>query len=193
MVNFWWADLTEFPPAVDSSTRQLTPLRHMSLCSWYRVTWLIHVRIFCMNHSYWWPDFFICVTWLIHMCHIHHSYVRHLRRCGTGTHTHTHTHTLTYVTHSLLLYTSFVCATLVPLRHRHTHTHTHKHTHTHTHVCVSARERDRDRESKCACVCVCVCITIQWPPSTWRVCRKWIAHSILVQVCTFHIFIAEAL
>jgi len=39
------------------------------------VTWLIHVHD--MTHSYVWHDSFICVTWLIHMCDMTHSYVWH--------------------------------------------------------------------------------------------------------------------
>jgi len=36
------------------------------------VTWLIHM---CgMTHSYVWHDSFTCVTWLIHMCDMTHSY-----------------------------------------------------------------------------------------------------------------------
>ena len=39
------------------------------------VTWLLHI---CdMTHSYVWHDSFICVTWLIHMCDMTHSYVWH--------------------------------------------------------------------------------------------------------------------
>ena len=39
------------------------------------VTWLIHM---CdMTHSYVWHDSFICVTWLIHMCDMTHPYVWH--------------------------------------------------------------------------------------------------------------------
>ena len=39
------------------------------------VTWLIHM---CdITHSYVWHDSFICVTWLIHMCDITHAYVWH--------------------------------------------------------------------------------------------------------------------
>jgi len=39
------------------------------------VTWLIHM---CdMTHSYVWHDSFICVTWLIHMCDMNHSFVWH--------------------------------------------------------------------------------------------------------------------
>ena len=39
------------------------------------VTWLIHM---CdMTNSYVWHDSFICVTWLIHMCDMPHSYVWH--------------------------------------------------------------------------------------------------------------------
>ena len=39
------------------------------------VTWLIHM---CdMTHSYVWHDSFICVTWLVHMCDMTHSYVWH--------------------------------------------------------------------------------------------------------------------
>jgi len=39
------------------------------------VTWLIHM---CdMTHSYVRHDSFICVTWLIHMCDMTHSYVWH--------------------------------------------------------------------------------------------------------------------
>jgi len=37
------------------------------------VTWLIHMRD--VTHSYVWRDSFICVTWLIHMCDVTHSYV----------------------------------------------------------------------------------------------------------------------
>jgi len=37
------------------------------------VTWLIHM---CdMTHSYVWHDSFICVTWPTHMCDMTHSYV----------------------------------------------------------------------------------------------------------------------
>jgi len=39
------------------------------------VTWLILMRD--MPHSYVWPDSFICVTWLIHMCDMTHSYAWH--------------------------------------------------------------------------------------------------------------------
>jgi len=39
------------------------------------VTWLIHV---CdMTHSYVWHDSFICVTWLVHVCDMTRSYVWH--------------------------------------------------------------------------------------------------------------------
>jgi len=45
-------------------------MRHDSLIC---VTWLIHM---CdMTHSYVWHDSFICVTWFIHMCDMIHSYV----------------------------------------------------------------------------------------------------------------------
>jgi len=39
------------------------------------VTWLIHM--WDMTHSYVWRDSFICVTRLIHMCDATHSYVWH--------------------------------------------------------------------------------------------------------------------
>jgi len=39
------------------------------------VTWLI--RMCDMTHSYVRHDSFICATWLIHMCDMTHSYVRH--------------------------------------------------------------------------------------------------------------------
>ena len=47
----------------------------MSHVSFICVTWLIHM---CdMAHSYVWHDPFICVTWPIHMCDMTHSYVWH--------------------------------------------------------------------------------------------------------------------
>jgi len=61
--------------------------------SFIRATWLIQMRdmtyshsIICvtclihmygMTHSYVCHDSFICVTWLIHMCTMNHAYVRH--------------------------------------------------------------------------------------------------------------------
>jgi len=43
------------------------------LSSFLCVTWLIHM---CdMTHSYVWHDSFLCVTWRIHMCGMTHSYV----------------------------------------------------------------------------------------------------------------------
>jgi len=53
-------------------SRQLRhPHPQASVC----VTWLIHM---CgVTHSYVWHDSFICVTWLINMCHMTHSHVWH--------------------------------------------------------------------------------------------------------------------
>ena len=52
-------------------------VRHDSFIrdSFICVTWLIHM---ChVTYSYVWHDSFICVTWLIHMCDMTHSYVWH--------------------------------------------------------------------------------------------------------------------
>ena len=68
--------------------------RDIRACVWRDsfacVTWLIHV---CdVTHSYVWRDSFVRVTWLIHMCDVTHSYV-----CD--------------VSHSYVWCDSFICAT----------------------------------------------------------------------------------
>ena len=74
----------------------LTWLIHVWHDSFICVTWLIHV---CdMTHSYVWHDSFICVTWLIHICDVTHSYAWHDSfTCD--------------MTHSHVRYDSFICAT----------------------------------------------------------------------------------
>jgi len=47
-------------------------LNDVSRNSFRRVTWPIQI---CMSPSFVWHDSFICVTWLIHMCDMTHSYV----------------------------------------------------------------------------------------------------------------------
>jgi len=78
------------------------------------VTWLIHI---CdMTHSYVQHDSFICVTWLIHMCAMTHSYVWHdLFTCTAWL---IHMCNVTYshvcdVTHSYVRHDSFISATLL--------------------------------------------------------------------------------
>jgi len=44
-----------------------------SVCGFICVSWLIHMCV--VTHSYVCHDSFICVSWLIHMCVITHSYV----------------------------------------------------------------------------------------------------------------------
>ena len=63
---------------------------------------LIHT---CHTHSYKsWHDLFICVTWLIHMCDMTHSYVWHDSLWLIHMYD---------VTHSYVWYDSFICVTLL--------------------------------------------------------------------------------
>ena len=67
------------------------------------VTWLIHM---CdMTHSYVWHDSFICVTWLIHVC-----YMTHLVRETVVTRV-TWLNHLCDMTHSYEWHDSFICVT----------------------------------------------------------------------------------
>jgi len=68
------------------------------------VTWLI--RMCDMTHSYVWHDSFTCVTWLIHMCDMTHSYVRHDTLICVTWHTH-----MCDMTHSYVWHDSFICVT----------------------------------------------------------------------------------
>jgi len=85
--------------------------------SFFCVTWLI--RMCDMTHSYVWHDSFICVTWLIHMCEMIHSYVRHDSFiCVTWLiHMRDVTRCVTWlihmcdVSHSYVWHDSFVCVT----------------------------------------------------------------------------------
>jgi len=68
------------------------------------VTWLIHI---CdMTHSYVWHDSFICVTWLIHMCDMTYSYVWHDSFICVTCHIH-----MCDMTHSYMWHDSFICVT----------------------------------------------------------------------------------
>jgi len=58
----------------------------------YCVITLIHMTHSYVTHLYMWHDSFICVTWLIHMCDMTHSYVWH-------------------VTHLYMWHDSFICVT----------------------------------------------------------------------------------
>ena len=68
------------------------------------VTWLIHM---CdVTHSYVWRDSFISVTWLIHMGDMTHSYVWHDVFIGV-----TWLLDMCDMTHSYLWHDSFICVT----------------------------------------------------------------------------------
>ena len=68
------------------------------------LTWLVHM---CdVTHSYVWHDAFICVTWLIHMCDMTPSYVWHDSLiCATWL-----IH-MCDITHSYVWHDSFMCVT----------------------------------------------------------------------------------
>jgi len=94
-------------------------MSHVCLCVWYDpsicATWLIFM---CdMTHSYVRHDSFLCflcATWLIFMCHTTHSYVRHDSfMCATWL------IRMCAMTHSYVRHTSFICATLTHLYVRH--------------------------------------------------------------------------
>ena len=68
------------------------------------VTWLIHMRD--MTHSYVWHDAFICVTWRIHMCDMTHSYVWHDSFIFVTWLIH-----MRDMTHSYIWHDSFICVT----------------------------------------------------------------------------------
>ena len=67
----------------DSYGYRCVPTAHGSNKDWFIcVTWLIHmctmtIHVCAMTHSYTWYDSFICVLWLVHMCDMTHSYVCH--------------------------------------------------------------------------------------------------------------------
>ena len=68
------------------------------------VTWLIHM---CdVTHSYVWRDWFICLTWLIHMCDMTDSYVWHDSFICVTWLIH-----MCDVTHSYVRHDSFICVT----------------------------------------------------------------------------------
>ena len=68
------------------------------------VTWLIYM---CdMTHSYVWHDSFMCVTWLIHMCDMTHSNVWHDSFICVTWLIH-----MWHMTHSYVWHDSFICVT----------------------------------------------------------------------------------
>jgi len=85
--------------------------------------WMSHVTHMnaschaCVLHIHVWHDAFICVTWLIHMCDVTHSYVRHdslIYITHTCDKTHSYEWHDSFIRETWLIHTwrdSFICAT----------------------------------------------------------------------------------
>jgi len=78
--------------------------------SYICVTWLIPM---CdMTHTYVWHDSYICVTWLIHMCDMTHTYVWHDSYMCDMTHTYVwHDSYMCDMTHTYVWHDSYICVT----------------------------------------------------------------------------------
>jgi len=121
------------------------------------VTWLIHM---CdMTHSYVWHDSFMCVTWLIHMCDM--------------------THSLCDMTHSCVWHDSFICVTWLIHMCDMTHSYVRHDSFTYARlysftcvICVCMRDMCYLCGATHACVCHDSFIRV-----TWRICMCCMTHS----------------
>ena len=71
MSHIWMSHVTHMNESCHTYEWVMSHIYDSFIC----VTWLI--QMCAMTHSYVWHDSFICVTWLIHMCDMTHSYVWH--------------------------------------------------------------------------------------------------------------------
>jgi len=123
-----------------------------------------------LHPAYVWLYSFICVTWLIHMCDMTHSYVRHDSfACATQS----------YMRHDFFIYTTWhvhmyihihmCCAVSTAQMHTHKHTHTHTHTHTHerTHVHTRTNARTYTHTKTYASIHIYNISGVQLGPGDW--------------------------